>query len=72
MLEFIAARLGFWAVVVLLSFMGVGLTIGSQFTKLEDKLPKVLVRFILRLFITTGILGWILFLVALAITAWPS
>lgn len=72
MFDFIAERLGFWAIIVMWSLIGLGVTLGLLFTKLEKKLHKELTARIVTLFTVTGIIGWVLFLVALTITAWPS
>lgn len=69
MFEFIAARLGFWAMVVLWGLIGFSASI-ILFTKLGNKLPKVLIKIATHSFRIISILGAVLFLVALTVKAW--
>lgn len=71
MFEFIAARLGFWAMVVLWGLIGFAVSV-ILFTKLKrgGKLSRVLIQIATHSFRIISTLGAVLFLVALTVKAW--
>ena len=70
MIDFIAEKLGFWAFMCGINMMGAVLMLLFLFTKLEKKIPDMLKEYVLRLFVVSGVVSLVLFLVALGIRAW--